>query len=210
MLDRAGAVPDLSADGVTLVDDFLHLLFDQAKVFGGEGFLAVKVIVPAVLDDGADGDLGIGPQVLHGAGHDVGKVVAYQLVRLRFVSHGVDRDVGICVDRPGQIKMRTVHGGADRFFAKRFGDVVGHVARSDTCVVLTCVAIGKGEGDLGHSGLLVGLAPTRRPVAGYMRPACLASVVGLVNIAVGSFPWRPLAIDCRGLPRSDGTGRYAR
>ena len=58
-------------------------------------------------------------------------------------------------------------------------------ARSDACVVVPFCAIGKGEGDLGHLGLLVGLAPTRRPVAGYMRPACLASVVWLVNIAVG-------------------------
>ena len=57
MLDRAGAVPDLGADGFALVDDLFHLLFDRAEVFGRKRLFAVKVVVPAVFDHRADGDL---------------------------------------------------------------------------------------------------------------------------------------------------------
>ena len=120
MFDRAGAVPNLGPDGIAFVNDLFHLLFDRAEVFWGEGLFAVKVVVPAILDHRADGDLGVGPDFLHGAGHDMREIVAHQFICLLFVGHGVDRNVSICFDRPRQIEMRTIDGGADGLFAQGF------------------------------------------------------------------------------------------
>jgi hypothetical protein len=78
-LHRAVALPDLGGDGIAAVDDLAHLGLDLAEVLGGEGLGAVEIVIPAVFDHGADGDLHVGPDFLHGAGHDMGEVVADQL-----------------------------------------------------------------------------------------------------------------------------------
>ena len=78
MLDGAGTIPDLGFDGVTQVDDFLHLFLDQAQIFGRERLGAVKIVIPAIGDDRADGDLDVGPKLLHGARHHMRKVMADQ------------------------------------------------------------------------------------------------------------------------------------
>ena len=53
-------------------DDLLHLGFDLGQVLGGEGEGCVKVVVPALVDGGADGKLDFGPQTLDGLGHHMG------------------------------------------------------------------------------------------------------------------------------------------
>jgi len=82
--------------GHGFVDDSLHLAFRmRPRSFGVKRFLAVEIIVqPSLMT---------GPMVTFVSGHRSwaraammwGKVVAYQLVRLCFVSHVVNRDVGI-------------------------------------------------------------------------------------------------------------------
>ena len=150
MLDRAVALPHLGGDGIAAVDDFLHLLFDLAQIFGGEGLGAVEIVIPAVVDHRADGDLGVGPDLLHGAGHDMGQVVAHQLVGLHLVLHGVNGDLGIAGDRPLQIPVLAVDGGGNRLFRQRSRDVGGDLGRGDPGLVVPCIAIGKGQGNLGH------------------------------------------------------------
>ena len=63
-------------------DDLAHLLFDLRAGLRGERLVAGEIVVEAVLDHRADGDLGAGTQLLHGFGQHVGAVVADQFQRL--------------------------------------------------------------------------------------------------------------------------------
>ena len=65
-----GLFGPLQADA--LLADLLHLGFDLGQVLGAEGEGGVKVIVPALVDGGADGQLDLGPQTLDSLSHDVG------------------------------------------------------------------------------------------------------------------------------------------
>ena len=56
--------------------DLFHLGLDCFQILGGEGPLEGKVVVEAVLDGRADGDLGRGKQLFHGLGQHVGRGVA--------------------------------------------------------------------------------------------------------------------------------------
>ena len=81
----AGPVPDLGAHRVAQIDDLLHPGLDGAKILGGERNGPVEIVIPAVFNHRADGDFDIRPQLLHRAGHDMGKVVADQFQRRAFV-----------------------------------------------------------------------------------------------------------------------------
>ena len=80
-----GLGPGLLAadDGQTLLADLLHLRLDLGKMLGGEGEGRVKVIVPALVNGGADGQLHLRPQALDGLRHDVGAGVPVGLAILR-------------------------------------------------------------------------------------------------------------------------------
>ena len=54
-----------------LFADFLHLRLNLVQMLLGEGEGAVKIVVPALGNGGADGQLHLRPQALHGLGHDV-------------------------------------------------------------------------------------------------------------------------------------------
>ena len=165
MRDCAVAVPDLGAHRLAGVDDRAHPRLDRAQILGGEGFGAVKVVIPAVLDDRADGDLHVGPKFLHRTGHDMRQIVAHQFQHWRVICGGVDGDGGIRPDRPLQIPMRAVQLRRDRLFRQRGRDRLGHFGRRDPGVIDALRIVGERQGDLAHLGLLVGLAPTARPVA---------------------------------------------
>ncbi len=186
MCNCARTVPNLGANRVAQVDDLLHLGFDLAKVFRGERFGTVKIVIPAILDDRPDGDLHIRPDFLNGAGHHMRKVVADQFQRRRVILKGVDGNLRILMDRPLQIVMRAIDLCRDRLFRKTHGNGCGNFGRRYTGFILPDIAIGKGEGNLGHRGLLVGLAPTERPVAGYILPD-MRGGVKIVNHA--RLPW---------------------
>ena len=68
-----GLGPGLLAadDGKALLADLLHLGLDLLHMLRGEGKGGVEVIVPALVDGGADGQLHLRPQALHSLGHDV-------------------------------------------------------------------------------------------------------------------------------------------
>src|SRR3546814_13710340 len=80
--DRLFAVPHLAADRLVAVDDLVHALLDGRKVGGREGGLPGEVVVEAVFDGRAEGDMGAGIEFLHRLGQDVGAVVAQQLKRV--------------------------------------------------------------------------------------------------------------------------------
>ena len=55
-----------------LLADLPHLGLDLLQVLGGEGEGGVHVVVPALVDGGADGQLHLGPQALDRLGHHMG------------------------------------------------------------------------------------------------------------------------------------------
>ena len=86
----------LACEGRVAGDDLAHLGFDRGQVFGRERLVAREVVIEAVLDHRADGDLGAGIELLHRLGHDMRRVVADQLERLRIVARKeFDRGVGL-------------------------------------------------------------------------------------------------------------------
>ena len=140
--------PHLGAYRVALVDDLLHLLFDQAEIFGGERLCAVEIIIPAILDHRSDGDLHIGPDLLNRAGHDMREIMPDQLQRRGFVFHGIDGDAGVPGDGPLQIPVLAIDLRGDGFFRQRIRDACRHIGGGDTGSEAACVAIGKGQENL--------------------------------------------------------------
>ena len=79
---------DAADELLVLVDDLEHHLFQGLEVFRGERLGDVEVEVEAVGDVGADAQLGVGAQLLHCLGHDVGGRVAQHVEAVR----GIDGD----------------------------------------------------------------------------------------------------------------------
>ena len=75
-------------DGQALLADLLHLGLDGAQVLRGEAEVRVEVVVPALVDGGADGQLHLGIQALDGLGHHMGAGVPVGLA-VGFVFKGV-------------------------------------------------------------------------------------------------------------------------
>ncbi len=148
--DGVGAAPQFGADRIAGVDDLLHPGLDRAQIFRAERFGPVEVVIPAVRDDRPDRDLHLRPQLLHGARHDMGEVMADQFQRLRLVLHRVDGDAGVAGDRPLEIMVRPVERGGDRLFREAGRDRGRHFAGGHAGCEIALVAIGKGQGNLGH------------------------------------------------------------
>ena len=66
-----------------LLADLAHLGLESSQILGGEGAGGVKIVVEPVLDAGADGQLHLGVQPLHGLGQHVGTGVPVGLAILR-------------------------------------------------------------------------------------------------------------------------------
>ncbi|CAH0327572.1 hypothetical protein SRABI128_06239 [Microbacterium sp. Bi128] len=95
---------------LVLVDDLLHHLFELAEVFRGERFRDVEVEVEAVRDVGADAELGVGAQLLHGLGHDVGRGVAQDVEPVRGIN-GDGLDIGVLGKGLVQVLQLAVDAG---------------------------------------------------------------------------------------------------
>ncbi len=101
---------DPAGEALALLLDLLHALLDAAQILGVERLLDVEVVVEAVLDGRADPELGLGEQVLHGLGEDVGggvpqdvqTVGGAELDRLDLVAVG---------ERMGEIAQLTADPG---------------------------------------------------------------------------------------------------
>ena len=92
-------------------DDLGHLLFDRREIVLGEGRVALEVVIKAVLDHRADGDLRRRPKFLHGFGEDVRSVVPDQSEAVGAVA-GDEFDAAVLVQRITEIGERAVplHG----------------------------------------------------------------------------------------------------
>ena len=118
MGNGAGAIPHFCAHFVAQVYDIAHFFLDHIEVFWCEGLLAIEIVIPSVFDHGANGDFDIGPNLLHGAGHDMRQIVTDKLEGLGLVFHRVKGNSAICVDWPSEIPMRVIIRCRDCFFTK--------------------------------------------------------------------------------------------
>ena len=182
-LHRARAIPDFGLYLVAGGDDLAHLLFDGLEIGVGKRLLPVEIVVPAVVDHRANGDLHVRPQLLHRAGHDVGAVVADKLQHLRLVltvrPHGQDGKLGVGLNGLGKVCDPPVDPAGERRLAERGADVrrdlrAGHARR-----IRPLRAVGQSDRDvrgavrhgsiLSERGLISGGAKSSRGLGKSMR-----------------------------------------
>ena len=73
--DRVATRPHLALDGLGAVDDLGHAFFDFFEIVERERLVPGKIVIEAVVDRGADGDLRAGIKLLHRFGHGMCRVV---------------------------------------------------------------------------------------------------------------------------------------
>ena len=147
------ARPHFLGEGSVAGDDLLHLLFDDGQVFQRERLVAEEVVIKAVLDHRADGHLRARPQRLHGFGQHVRGVVPDQLQRARVVA--VDEfDLGVALDRVGEIGERAVERHGDGALGQRGRNALGDVKPGCALGIFPTGAVGKGQRDHQHLLLL--------------------------------------------------------
>ena len=127
-------------------DDLAHLLLDRGEILRRERLVAEEIVIKTVLDHRPDGDLGAGPQRLHRFGEHMRGVVADQLERPRIVA-GEELDLGVVLDRIGQIGKLAVERHGDRALGKRRRNALGDVEAGGVWRKIPTRAVGKGHGD---------------------------------------------------------------
>ncbi len=148
------ARPDLLGEGSVARNDFLHLLFDLRQIVRREGLVLGEVVIEAVLDHRADRDLRAGPELLHGFGHDVGRVVADELERAG-IGAGDDLDRAVD-DGIGKVAHGAVDRDGDGLLGKRLGNGFSDILAGCASVVAAHGTIGECQGNgLGHFRLLL-------------------------------------------------------
>jgi hypothetical protein len=105
-----------------------HLLFDLLEIVRGERLLAGEVVVEAVIDDGADRDLGVRVEFLDRLRQHVGGVVADQFQAFR-VAVGDDGDRRIALQRADKVPHLAIHLSGEGLLGQGFGNALGHVQR---------------------------------------------------------------------------------
>ena len=113
---------------VVLLDDAAHFLLHFLQEVGGEGLVHVKVVVEAVVDGGADGQLGLGMQLFHGLSQHVAGGVAQHPLGL-VVLKGKDLQLTIMVDGLPQLHDLAVHPGAQRLLFQLLTELTGNLQR---------------------------------------------------------------------------------
>ena len=140
-------VPFLAHDFLVELCQLVHAFFDGGEVFGCEGALVGKVVVEAVFDDGADGDLGVGKQILHGVGHQVcgGMPDDVQAVGIPV---GDDGDLGVVGDGTGEVDEFSVDAAGDGGLGKSGTNGGGNLGHRDSFIEAALGAVR--QGDDGH------------------------------------------------------------
>ena len=159
MGDGVGAGPDFLGEGRVAGDQLAHLLLDGLEVIGGEGRLAIKVVIETVLDHRADGDLRARIKRLHRLGQHMGAIVADELERAGILAAD-EFDFGVLMDGIGEIDHRAIQRHGDGALGERGGDGFGDLEAGDARRELTLRAIGESHGN--HMRSLGSLADTSR------------------------------------------------
>src|SRR6516164_367984 len=95
--DRGVPVPDLARDRLVAAHNLVHSLLDLLEVFGRERLVPGEVIIEAGFRRRPKCDLEVRIEFLGRLGHDVCRIMAQDLERLRGGA-GDDRDRGVAID----------------------------------------------------------------------------------------------------------------
>ena len=139
---RCRAVHHLAGERRVARDDLAHLGLDDRQIFRRERLVAGEVVIEAVLDHRADGHLRAGVKLLHGFRHDMSGVVADQRQRL-LVFPGEDADLGVGLDRLGEVLDLPVERHGDGLLGERLGNGLGDLAAGDARLELAARAVWK-------------------------------------------------------------------
>ena len=172
---RLVPAPYFLREGPVALDDLPHLLLDGGKVLRRERLVACEVVVEPVLDDRADGDLGAGPQLLHGLRQDVRGVVPDQFEGAGVVA-GHDLDPARLAKRLGQVAQRSVQRYCHGLLRERLRDRFGERGAGRRGVVVAHGTVGKCKGNLGQRGFSYPVPQTSAGGSGRMRPAAARSL----------------------------------
>ncbi len=140
------ARPHFLGEGFVTRDDLAHLLLDRVEVLGGERLVAEEVVVEAVLDHRADGDLGARPQRLDGFRKHMRGVVPNELQRARVLARK-KFDPSVALDRVIEVGERAVERHRDRTLDERGRDALGDVEAGGAVREVPTRAVGKGQRD---------------------------------------------------------------
>ena len=160
-VERLIARPDFLHDRPVARDDLAHLLFDDRQVFDRERRLAIEIVIKAVLDHRADGDLRARKKLLHRLGQHMRGVVTNKLQRARIVA-AHELEFHVAVDGRGEIGERAVEGHGDRALGERWRDGFGDVEAGNAGLERTGRPVG--EGDVDHALSLSAQSPMRAGV----------------------------------------------
>ena len=148
-LEAAVEVVLLAHERLVLGDDLAHPGLDALEVRVGE-VLAVReleVVVEAVGDRRADGVLRAREQVEDSLGHEVRRRVAQDVAALVRVRRD-DRDLGVMLDRAGEVHLFAVDRRRDRSLGQALADRCRDVGGSPALRQLLGRAVRKGDRDL--------------------------------------------------------------
>ncbi len=151
MLDRSISRQNTPTHGQVLGGDVRHALFDRRQIIARKRPLIGEIIVKAVLDDGADGHLGIRIEVLHRVCQQVRRGVADDLDPFR-IAVGDDTESNVVIDQPGGVDQHSVRLTRERRLGKTWADRGRNLCHRHHVVEALLAAIGKRN--YGHATIL--------------------------------------------------------
>ncbi len=142
VLDRLVARQHAAHHRLVLGGQRFHLFLDGHQVIGCEGALVAEVVVKAVVDHWADGDLRLREQRLHRVGQQVGRGVADHLQPFGVLGRH-DGQLRRVLDAEAGVHQLAVHLAAQRRLGQAGTDRLGHLGHRHRAGVLAPRAIGK-------------------------------------------------------------------
>jgi len=115
-----------------------------------KGVRTVEVVVEAVVDGGADAELGFGVELEDGGGEEVSSGVPVDLEGLGILV-GQDLEGGVGIEGAGEVPEDAVDAGDDGGFGEARGDGLGDVEGPGAGGDGFLAAVGQGDGETAHN-----------------------------------------------------------
>ena len=126
-------------DGLIGLHQLLHLRLNGLEVGSGQRAAHLNIIVPAVLQGGADAELRLGEQVLHGLGHHMGGGVPEGVLAVGVVKRE-DLQAAILGQRGAQVAHFAVNAGGAGALIQAHANALGNFGRGNARFQLFHVA----------------------------------------------------------------------
>ena len=106
--NRIFAVPFFAHKGVITRDDFAHLRLDLGEIIRREGIIAGEIVIEAVFNRRANGDLRAGVKRLHGFRQHMRAIMADHLKRFGIAARD-EAQFGVLFDGRGKVPQLAIH-----------------------------------------------------------------------------------------------------